>query len=272
MPSRFFATALLVVLLFGCAALSVPEPEQLTTDEDYFIRAMRLFADKNYFNAIPAFEELRDKFPLSPYAVIAELRLGDSHFYKKEYIEAIHYFENFRRLHPTNQHVAYSIYMAGMCSYNQILSPDRDQTMAREAAEQFKQLLELYPTNVYAGMALCKLSEVHKRIAEHEFFIGCFYLKKKNFKGAIERFNYIMTEYPCALARDKLLFFLGRATLLSAEKEKGEKILNLLIRRYPDSPYRLQAQALLGRPLPPEEASRQEAHAAGSHKKKFFLF
>ena len=224
-----------------CACASGPDTKKPTTDEDYYNQAMTKFKARNYFDAIPAFQELKEKFPLSPYAVLAELRLGDSHYYKEEYVEAIHMYENFRRLHPSNQSVPYSIYMTGMCYYNQILTLDRDPTFARQAAEQFQQLQELFPNSPYTGKALFKLSESRRIVAEHEFFIGEFYLFYKNYPGAISRFNAILKEYPYSIPRDRVIFYIAKANFLSDNKERGQKFLNYLIRKYPESPYAVQA-------------------------------
>jgi outer membrane protein assembly factor BamD len=252
----FLVTLICITLLTACTA--APQPKKAKTDEYYFSEAMDFFNSRNCFDAIPAFEEFKEKFPLSPYAVLAELRLGDCHYFKGEYVEAIHYFENFRRLHPSNQHVPYSIFMTGMCHYKQILTSDRDQTFAKEAVEHFQLLFELYSRSPYAGKALCKISEAKKRIAEHELFIGRFYLKKKNYKGAIERFSKILKKYPQTMDKDKLLFYLAEATIHSGNKNKGKKILKLLLKRYPESEYAVEAKALLALHSSGEEKAGKE--------------
>jgi outer membrane protein assembly factor BamD len=267
---------LLIACVWGCA--STPTEKPLKTDEDYFNRAMKLYNDRNYFDAIPAFTEFKEKFPLSPYAVLAELYLGDSHFHKEEYVEAIHTFENFRRLHPNNKSVPYSIYMIGLCYYKQILTIDRDPTNAQMAAEQFKQLIELYPDSPYTGLAQFKLSESRRVIAEHEFFIGKFYLQYKNYNGAINRFNTVLKEYPYSIPRDEVIFYLGKANYLSENKQRGEKFLQYLIKRYPNSLYVPEAKVLLGQPVPKQKDKKEQkaetAKEAPDKKKskKFLLF
>jgi len=259
------AAVITLALLCGCSSL--PEPKKPANDETYYNKALDFQKRKNYFDAIPAFEELREKFPLSPYSVMAELRLGECHYFKEEFVEATHFFENFRRLHPSNQHVPYSIFMTGMCHYQQILSIDRDQTAAREAVEQFQLLLELYPKSPYAGKALCKITEAKYRIAEHEFFVGQFYTKKSNYPGAIDRYTKVLKQYPHAIDREKLFFYLAEATILSGNKDRGTKILKLLLKKYPDGNYTGEAQALLalhtpGAPSPNPETAGSEPQAS----------
>lgn len=237
----------LVLAVAGCT--TAPPPKKTAQNDAYYYeKALTLFRSHNYFEAIPAFEELREKFPLSPYSVIAELKLGEAHYHQDQFVEAAHYFENFRRLHPSNPHVPYSIYMTGMCHYQQILSYDRDQTFAESALEQFQQLVDLYPRSPYAGLALCKIAEVKKRLAEHEFFVGSFYLRTKNYKGAIERFNKALKRYPNHIQQDKVLFSIAEATINSGDDLRGRKILEYLVKTYPDSTYARQARERLGAP------------------------
>jgi outer membrane protein assembly factor BamD len=273
---------LLVSLITGIAACAAaPEKKPLATDEEYYNRAMEQFKAKNYFDAIPSFEELKEKFPLSPYALQAELRLGDAHYYKEEYVEAIHAFENFRRLHPNNKSVPYSIYMVGLCYYSQILTLDRDPTYARAAVSQFEQLRELYPESPYTGKALYKLSEAKRIIAENEFFIGQFYLQYKNYPGAINRFTTVLKEYPNSIPRDRVIFAIAQANFLSENRQRGVKFLQYLIKKYPDSPYAAQAKALLASPAPKEditksmqeeEKKKQQEKKPEKKKKKFIFF
>lgn len=245
-PLRALArTALLLGIMCCCACSSLPAPEKTVTDADYYEKALEFFKTGNYFEAIPAFEELREKFPLSPYAVQSELRLGESHYRQEQYTEAIHYFENFRRLHPSNPQVPYSLYMNGMCAFQQVLSVDRDQTAAREAVEHFRLLVDLFPQSPYAGRALSKISEAESQIAGHELFVGRFYAKQGLYTGAIDRFSNILKYYPCGLPRDEVMFYLAEALLLSGDTARGRRMLELLQQHFPGGDYSAEAGALL---------------------------
>ena len=83
-------------------------------------------ARAHYSQEKELFEELREKFPLSPYSILAELRLGDSHYFKEEYIEAIKYnSNNFYSLNKMG--VCYSIlgkYNDSIRIFNHILQSD----------------------------------------------------------------------------------------------------------------------------------------------------
>jgi len=248
MKKYYLLLALLCLLTaLGCASAPV-KPQQLTTDEETFTKGMAQFRLGNYIEAIPIFEGLREKFPMSPYAVLAELRLGECHYHKDEFIEAAHFFDNFRRLHPSNPQVAYSIYMRGMCAYQQILSNDRDQTFAEESVEQFQQLYELFPQSPYTGKGLLRLAEAKRQLAGREIFIGNFYMKKKDYAGAIERYNRALKRYPNQVKSDELLLLIGKATICSGDERRGKKILEFMVKKYPDSIQVSDAKAVIENP------------------------
>ena len=231
-------------LLSSCAT-APPESSSLT-DEQYYAKGMTEMEREYFSEAQKHFEDLREKFPLSPYAMQALLRMGECQYLQKNYIEAQFQFENFRRLHPSNGQVSYSMFMAGMCQFKQVLAFDRDQTAARAAVVQLEMLLDVFPNSPYAGLALCKIAEAKQHIAEYEFFIGSFYLKQNNYLGAYARFDQLLLKYPNAIERDKVLLSMAKACLYDGQVEKGKRILQLLIDAYPETDNAAEVDRLLG--------------------------
>ena len=247
MKKQFLPIIILCLMTaLGCA--TTPKAPQTGTDSEIYEKAMAQFRLGNNAEAVPIFEQVRDKFPMSPYAILAELRLGDCHYKKEEYIEAAHFYENFRRLHPSNTQVDYSIYMRGMCAYQQLLSSDRDQTFAEEAVEQFQQLFELFPQSQYTGRALVRLSEARHQLAAREIFIADFYMRKLNYAGAIERYNRALKRYPNQVQEDELLLKIGEATIRGGDERRGKKILEFLVQKFPDSSTAPQAKKIIANP------------------------
>jgi outer membrane protein assembly factor BamD len=234
---------LAALLVWGCASTTPPGPSQ--PDEENYNKGVRLMELSSYDEAITAFEDLRDKFPLSHYASVALLHIGECHYLQKNYIEAQFSFDTFRRLYPGHARVDYSMFMSGMCQFNQILDYDRDQTSARAAVRQFEMLREAFPDSPYAGRALCKIAEAKKHIAEYEFFVGSFYLKKNDYRAAYARFDRLLLQYPNAIERDRVLLSMAKACLYDGQVEKGRRILQLLLMNYPDGAFAADATTLL---------------------------
>ncbi len=264
---KVFWIFLVLLLWYGCAGKAkIKDPQ---TDEEYFAKAMELYRKKDYYGAKPVFTEVRDKFPLSPYAITSELRLGDIHYFQREYVEAVHFYEEFKRLHPSNPHVPYAIYQLGMCYYNQIGYIDRDQTPAAQAAQYFYSLKTNYPLSPFAGSAMGKYKICRQKMFDHDFYIGHFYYRTKEYWAAQERFKSMLSDYPYAGARDKVLFYLGKTYTHLNEDVKAESAFARLLQDYPFSDYAAEAERLVNAPPEQEEEDKPKEN---EKKKRFFFF
>lgn len=235
----------LSILLLFFACRGKPAVKEWGSDEECFTRAMELYRKKDYWQAKPAFTELRDKFPLSPYAVIAELRLADIHYFNKEYVEAVHFYEEFKRLHPSNPDVPYAIFQLGMCYFEQVESFDRDQTPAEKAADFFQSLIKNFPDSPFTGTAMGRYKICRQRMFEHDFSIGRFYYKTKKYWAAKERFRDVLSEYGFISNRDEVLYYLGMTYRQLHDDAQAQEVLSALVREFPQSSYGQEAQAML---------------------------
>jgi outer membrane protein assembly factor BamD len=192
----FLYLALVVLLaatLFGCAWFRHKEEKSARQLAE---EGMAAFKDRDYRDAIELFEKLRDWYPFSQYALLAELKLGDAHYHRKEYDEAILAYEEFENLHPKNEAVPYVVYQIGRCYFDRMHTVDRDQTMTAEALKTFERLVGSYSDSPFAGDAEAHIKVCNRNLAEHEFYVGMFYYKSKHYKAALERFKAVVRSYP----------------------------------------------------------------------------
>jgi outer membrane protein assembly factor BamD len=191
----FFAVILFMGMqVIGCSWFK--KTEERETARELAEMGMEDYKDGNYEGAIESFQNLRDWYPFSQYAILAELKLGDAHYQRKEYEEAIVAYESFENLHPKNEATPYVVYQTGRCYFDRIETIDRDQTMAREALKAFERLVRTHPTSPYASKAEEHIRICNKNLAEHDFYVGMFYYKAKYYKAALERFKSVVTSYP----------------------------------------------------------------------------
>ncbi len=185
--------ALALLLLSGCAWF---ETRQEKTATQLAADGMTAYERGKYRDAIESFEKLRDWYPFSKYAALAELKTADSYFHLGEYDEAMYAYETFERLHPRNEAVPYVIYQIGRCHFDRMESVDRDQTATRKALEAFNRLKQSHPDSPYAEKADAHIQECYRNLAGHEFYVGMFYFKSKHYKTAISRFQSVLDDYP----------------------------------------------------------------------------
>jgi len=217
--ARLFTVLVLLFLLSGCFRWGDSGTRQATPESLYKHGSSR-YQDGKYGKAIEIFQRVKEEYPLSNLAVLAEIGIADSHFSKKEYAEAEMYYGDFINLHPTNENLPYVMYQLGMCHYKQMYSIDRDQAEALKARKEFEKLISRFPSSKFSFMAEKKLRDSRKRLGEHEFYVGNFYFKTKKYRAALKRFETVAREYPNLGMDYKVTFFISETKrLLEQERE-----------------------------------------------------
>ena len=184
---------LALLLPAGCGWL---ETRTEASEDELARQGMRALERGKYRKAMEAFQKLRDWYPFSKYAKLAELKTADSYFHLGEYDEAVFVYEEFESLHPRNEAVPYVIYQIGQCHFKRMESIDRDQTATRNALETFKRLQRTFPDSSYADKAGEPIRKCYENLAGHEFYVGMFYFKSKRYAPAANRFQAVLDNYP----------------------------------------------------------------------------
>ncbi len=250
---KHYLLVLVVLLASSCAGAKVkevPPAEELyreAMEELNKGKAWGLFSTIDYARVIEKFQKVIDYYPVSKYAVLAELRIADAHFRNREYQEAIIRYQEFKRLHPANENIPYVLYQLGLSHYKLILSIDRDQRATERAASKFEELIRKYPECEYAEDAREKLMSSRRRLAEHEFYVGKFYYRRGDYQIALGRFSRILKDYPDSGLDAKILYFIGRCHYYLKEWDEAREVLHRLSDIYPHSKYRKKAKSLLAK-------------------------
>jgi outer membrane protein assembly factor BamD len=232
-------------LLLGCAGKK--DVKTIEGDpETLYKQGLTRFNKRDYFEAAKKFEQLKSSFPDSPpYTVWAELKVGDCHFFRKEYVEAIAAYEEFKKIHPTHEEIPYVQYQIGMAYFNETLSRDRDQTFTKKALSNFEYLVANYPPSLFTKKASEKIEICRKRLADHEFYVGNYYYKDGNYKAASLRFQNLLQNFPNMHQEDKTLFLLGKSYVELEQEEKAREAFAKIITEYPKSSYYGDAKKIL---------------------------
>ena len=203
LPFTAFVLFFLLIIggLTGCAFLF--GEHRAETAEDLAEKGMEYFDDEDYHDALKAFTTLKERYPYSRYAILAELKVADAHFHRKEYAEAIAAYADFLQLHPKNDAIPYVLYQIGECYYKQLLSEDRDQTPTRQAISAFQRLLKEHPFSTYRNPAKERIQDCRKLLAQHELYVAKFYFKSKHYEAALGRFEGVLASYRDVLPLNK---------------------------------------------------------------------
>ena len=204
MKIRLVAFLVAVLFLAGCAWF---QTQKDLSAAELAAEGMDAYDFGNYKTAIEHFEKLKDWYPYSKFATLAELKIADAHYHMEELDEAIAAYENFENLHPRNEAIPYVIYQTGRCYFDRLDAIDRDQTAAQKALEVFSRLISRFPDDDYARRADAHIKDCVKSIAGHDFYVGLYYYNTAHYKAALERFNNVLFGYPdCGVHQQALQY------------------------------------------------------------------
>jgi outer membrane protein assembly factor BamD len=190
----------------------------------------------DYQKAIEIFQAIIDNYPYSDYAVLAELRIADAYFDDNRFDEALSYYRDFSDLHPQHPKVPYTILRSAICHYEQITSVNRDQTPSHEALKHLNRLLRSYPYSPEAGEGETIMYELRSRLSKNMIQIGDFYLKRREFQAAAERYREVLNRFPGLGLDAEALFKLGVCYENMRREGEALRLFHVVIENFRDSP------------------------------------
>jgi len=184
------------VLLFCGCSLFEDKHEMEQNAQELVSEGSSAFVSGDYRTAVKAYTDLKDWYPFSKYAILAELKIADAHFQLEEYDEAVFAYKEFEKMHPKNEAIPSVIYKIGLCWFNQLGTIDRDHTPAKNSLIQFNRLIDQYPSSEYAAKAKEHILTCTENLSGHELYVANFYMKTKKYKAALKRYEYLVKTYP----------------------------------------------------------------------------
>lgn len=188
--------AAIVVSMFVFSSCALFETKEEPTAQELAADGMKEFNSGSYRTAIQIFSKLRNFYPFSKYAILAELKVADALYNLAMYEAAIAAYEEFENLHPRNEATPYVVNQIGLSHFGRVDTIDRAQVSALKAAGTFKRLVSQFPDSLYAVKAKDNIEDCQKSLAGHELEIGLFYYRSKHYRAALDRFKAVLIQYP----------------------------------------------------------------------------
>ncbi len=179
------------------------------------VGAMDAYRVGKYNTALGFFQKIKDRYPFSPQALLAELKSADCEYYNEDYEKAKMLYKEFEEQHPTNEAVPYIMFQIGMCDFSRTDQLDRDPSGAQDSIKSFSRLLRAYPDSPYTNEAKSRIKTARNFIVNHEYMVAVFYVRTKKYKQAQHRLKYLIAMYPDA-------FVIPQAKKLQARLEAGD--------------------------------------------------
>ena len=238
----FFAAPTMGCSIFKKEEDYVPEePADKLYNEGLFL----LNNKQQYEDAAKKFDEVDRQNPYSDWARKALLLSAFAYYQAQKYDDCINAAKRYVTLHPGSSDAAYAQYLIGVSYYDQILDVNHDQARADKAINALEEVVRKYPDTEYAVGAKKKINLARDQLAGKEMEVGRFYMKKRDFTGAINRFKVVVTQYQTTREVEEALERLTEAYVSLGILDEAQTAAALLGHNFPDSPWYKDAYKLV---------------------------
>jgi outer membrane protein assembly factor BamD len=171
----------------------------------------------------------------------------------KEYDEARVAAQRYLDFYPGDEDAAYAQYLMALSYYDEIDEVGRDQGLTFQALQSLRVVIEQYPDSEYAKSAMMKFDLAFDHLAGKEMEIGRYYLKRKNYPAAINRFKVVVQDFQTTTHTAEALHRLVEAYLALGFADEAQTAAAILGYNYQSSPFYADSFRLLkGQGLAPE--------------------
>jgi outer membrane protein assembly factor BamD len=161
------------------------------------------------------------------------------------YDETVTSARRYLQRYPNTSDAAYAQYLMASAYYDQIPDITRDQEKSQRAILALTELIERYPNSEYVADAKKKIQVASDQLAGKELEVGRFYLQKRNYSGAINRFRNVVARYQTTRHVEEALQRLTEAYMAMGIVDEAQTAAAVLGHNFPDSPWYKDAHALL---------------------------
>lgn len=185
--------------------------------------------------AAKKFNEAEILFPQSEWAPKAAIMAAYSYYSQDYYGDAIAELERFIKIYPFYKNIDYAYYLLAICYYEQIVDEKKDLSSIVNSKKYFELILNDFPQTEYALDASFKIDLITDILASKEIYIGRYYLEKKKWIPAINRFKKVVDDYSTTIYTQEALHRLVEVYYLLGLKNEAEKYAKLLGYNYQSS-------------------------------------
>ncbi|RFB79602.1 outer membrane protein assembly factor BamD [Methylovirgula sp. 4M-Z18] len=205
--------------------------------------------------AAKKFSDLEKQYAHSEWARKALLMEAYANYQAQEYDDAVSAAQRYYQTYPQSQDAAYSLYIAGMSYYDRVPDISRDQENAEKALQIFTLLVQKFPQSEYVNDSKYKIQVVTDQLAGKEMSVGRFYLQRRNYTAAINRFHIVIAKFQTTRHTEEALERLTEAYLGLGIVNEAQTAAAILGHNFPDSQWYKDAYALLqSKGLEPRES------------------
>jgi outer membrane protein assembly factor BamD len=195
--------------------------------------------------AAKKFEEVDRQHPYSEWARKSLIMTSYAYYTAGDYDACVTAAQRYITLHPGSDDAAYAQYLIGASNFEEIPDVTRDQSRTEKALAALQEVIRKYPTSEYAVSAKQKIQIGLDQLAGKEMATGRYYLEKKDYTGAINRFKVVVTKYQTTRHVEEALMRLTEAYMALGIVDEAQTAAAVLGHNFPDSVWYRHAYTLV---------------------------
>ncbi len=194
-------------LLAACGGGQKDVPLDTLTAEEIFKRGeFQLETSKKGKDAITYFSEVERLYPYSEWAKRALIMQAFAYHKDRDYDNSRATAQRYIDTYPADEDAAYAKYLLALSYYDQIDDVGRDQGLTFQALQALRAVIEGYPDSEYAKSSILKFDLAFDHLAAKEMEIGRYYLKRKHYAAAINRFRVVVEQFQTSTHTPEALY------------------------------------------------------------------
>tara|TARA_B110000263_G_scaffold127094_1_gene110583 strand:- start:876 stop:1712 length:837 start_codon:yes stop_codon:yes gene_type:complete len=228
-----FFLLFLIVLLFGCSKkeenkIIIKEADLELQMIDSYKRGVEALEKGDGLTAAKKFVEAELLFPQSEWAPKSALMAAYSYYFIDNYEDAINEIELYLKKYPKDERISYANFLLAMCYYQSIVDEKKDLGPLLKARDKFIYVVKNYPNTDFALDAKFKLDLIKEILASKEMYLGNYYIQKKKWIPAINRYKNVINEYDTTIYVEEALHRLVELHYKIGLENEAKKYAQLL--------------------------------------------
>ncbi len=185
--------------------------------------------------AAQKFNEAEILFPQSKWAPKSALMAAYSYYVQDYYGDSIAELKRFIKIYKKHENLDYAYYLLAICYFEQIVDEKKDLQSITNSKEIFEIIVKDFPNTEYSIDAKFKLDLINDILASKEMYVGRYYLEKKKWIAAINRFRTVVDNFETTIYTEEALYRLVEIYYIIGLKDESKKYAKLLGYNYQSS-------------------------------------
>ena len=237
-----FILLILITFLFSPGCKSKKE-EQIVLDSkdlesqmtEAYNKGLKALEDGDVLFAAKNFNIVENIYPQSIWAPRSILMAAYSYYSQDYYGDSISELKRFIKNYPENDSTSYAYFLLATCYYELIVDEKKDLSSISQSKKYFNLILKKYPNTDFALDAKFKLLLINNILASKEVYLGKYYISKKKWIPAMNRFKNVITDYDETEYVEEAIHRLVEINYILGLEEEARKYAVLLGYNYQSS-------------------------------------